>query len=94
MLEVSIFINILLLIILIVMGVLVKRLITKTFFYETTITNFYSGVSLVLHTMRALDEKKMFETDDEVGEVFSQLVDVLSTLRPIIYGLENNEEEN
>jgi hypothetical protein len=44
--------------------------------------------------MRSLDEKKMFETDDEVGEVFSQLVEMLNTLRPLLYGIQLNEEEN
>jgi hypothetical protein len=44
--------------------------------------------------MRALDEKQMFETDDEVGEIFSQLRDILFDLRPILYGKEPDEEKN
>lgn len=92
MLEFSIFMNIVQLIAIVVLVVLLRRMISKTDLYETTITNFYSDVALTLHTMRLLDEKKMFESDDEVGELFSQLVDVLSMLRPILYGLENDEK--
>jgi len=43
--------------------------------------------------MRVLDEKKMFETDDEVGEVFGQLTDIISMLRPILYGQEQDDKE-
>jgi uncharacterized OB-fold protein len=57
--------------------------------YETAIVEFYSAVALVLHTIRMLDEKQMFEEDDEVGSVFNQLVDVVNELRPIIYGIQN-----
>jgi hypothetical protein len=60
---------------------------------ESTIDNFYQYVSLTLNTMRALDEKQMFEKDDEVGSVFSQLTDVINDLRPMIYGSANFEEE-
>jgi hypothetical protein len=43
--------------------------------------------------MRALDEKQMFETDDEVGEIFAQLTDIISMLRPILYGQEQDDTE-
>jgi hypothetical protein len=45
----------------------------------------YSAVSITLHTMRTLDERRMFEQDDEVGVVFQELVDVVNNLRPFIY---------
>jgi hypothetical protein len=57
--------------------------------YERAIVEFYSAVALVLHTMRIIDEKKMFEEDDEVGSVFQQLVELVNELRPIAYGIEN-----
>lgn len=53
---------------------------------ESAINNFYSRVSITLHTMRAIDERQMFERDDEVGETFNQLVDVVNELRPLLYG--------
>jgi hypothetical protein len=36
--------------------------------------------------MRTLDEKQMFEKDDEVGDLFSQLTDTINELRPLLYG--------
>lgn len=78
----------------VVLGYTTWNLLKKIEFYEQSVEEFYSSLSIVLHTMRSLDEKKMFETDDEVGEVFSQLVDILNTLRPLLYGMQRNEEEN
>lgn len=60
--------------------------IKKIELLETTINNFYSRVSITLHAMRVIDERHMFERDDEVGEVFNQLTDVVNELRPLIYG--------
>lgn len=88
-----ILLNIILIIYAIGSAIVITKLFKQQDLYETTITEFYSSVSIVLHTMRTLDNKKMFETDDEVGYVFSQLVEVLSMLRPILYGPEPDEEE-
>lgn len=76
------------------LGYATHNLLKKVEIYEQSIEEFYSRTSIVLHSMRALDEKKMFETDDEVGSVFQQLVDILNTLRPILYGVMDDEEEN
>jgi cobalamin biosynthesis Mg chelatase CobN len=62
--------------------------------YEEYINMFYSRVSIVLATMRAIDERKIFESDDEVGDVFQQLVDTLGELRPLLYGEADAEEED
>lgn len=70
------------------------NLLRKLEVYESTIEEFYSRLSITLHTMRALDEKKMFETDDEVGSVFAQIVDIMGELRPLIYGTPDDKEEN
>ncbi len=72
----------------------IRNLSSKIEVYETSIEEFYSSLSITLHMMRALDEKQMFETDDEVGEIFSQLRDILFDLRPILYGKEPDEEKN
>jgi hypothetical protein len=71
----------------------VWNLLRKVEMYEQTIEEFYSQLSITLHAMRTIDEKQMFESDDEVGEMFSQLVDTMSTLRPLLYGMEQNEEK-
>jgi hypothetical protein len=78
----------------IMLGYATYNLLKKVEIYEQSIEEFYSRTSIVLHSMRALDEQKMFETDDEVGSVFQQLVDILNTLRPILYGVMDDEEEN
>lgn len=70
---------------------IVWNLSKKISVYEQTIEQFYSALTVTLATMRVLDTKQMFETDDEVGTVFQQLVDIVSNLRPILYGMEENE---
>jgi hypothetical protein len=77
-----------------VFGYIVYNLLRKVEIYEDNIEEFYSRTSIVLHSMRALDSKKMFETDDEVGTVFDQLVDMLNSLRPILYGVTDDKKEN
>jgi hypothetical protein len=62
--------------------------------YEEYVNLFYSRVAIVLASMRAIDEKKIFESDDEVGDVFQQLVDTLGELRPLLYGEADAEEED
>ena len=76
------------------LGYATYNLLKKLETYEKSIEEFYTSLSFVLHTMRTLDEKQMFESDDEVGTVFKQMADILFTLRPIIYGKEQNEEED
>lgn len=67
------------------------NLLRKIELYEENIQEFYSALSITLHTMRVIDEKKMFESDDEVGEVFEQLTDIVNDLRPLLYGTELDE---
>ena len=74
------------------MGYVIFNLSKKITLYEQTIQQFYEDTSIVLHTMRVLDEKQMFETDDEVGTLFQQLTDIIGTLRPLLYG--NTDDEN
>lgn len=75
------------------MGYLVWNLYRKTQIYEQSIEQFYSALTVTLANMRMLDARQMFETDDEVGTVFQQLVDIMSNLRPILYGMETNENQ-
>lgn len=60
--------------------------------YEDTIVRFMEGATAILATARMLDEKEMFEKDDEVGILFEQLLIVIGELRVLIYGEEENEE--
>lgn len=87
----TIFIVCLLLLLCAAMGYIISNLSKKITLYEQTIQSFYEDTSILLHTMRILDEKKMFETDDEVGTLFQQLTDIIGTLRPLLYGTSDDE---
>ena len=60
--------------------------------YEDNILRFYEGATKILRTTRHLDNKEMFEKDDEVGALFQQLITVIGELRGIIYETEEEEE--
>jgi hypothetical protein len=86
-----IFITIISFILSAILGFTTWNLLRKIEVYEQNLEQFYSAIAITLATMRQLDEKQMFETDDEVGTLFQQLVDILSNLRPILYGMEPND---
>jgi hypothetical protein len=81
--------------VIILLSYLVWNLSRKNTLYENVIQEFYSSLVVTLHAMRVIDEKQMFESDDEVGEIFQRLADTVSALRPILYGIgENDTKEN
>ena len=73
----------------------VNNVLARNEAFEKILSEFYSQVTITIHNMRVLDEKRMFQEDDEVGQIFSQLVDAVNDLRPLIYGSipENDSEE-
>ena len=73
-------------------GYAIYNTLRKVELYEETIQEFYSRLSITLHNMRRLDERQMFESDDEVGDVFRQLTDAVNELRPLLYGTAQNEQ--
>ena len=66
--------------------------VRKIEIYEDNIMRFYEGATQILRTSRHLDNKEMFEKDDEVGDLFQQLITVIGELRGIIYEKEEEEE--
>jgi hypothetical protein len=60
---------------------------------EQRLLDTYGMISVTLHTMRTLDERRMFEDDDEVGVVFQELVTVVNNLRPFIYESVNDDTQ-
>ena len=66
--------------------------VRKIEIYEDNIMRFYEGTTRILRTSRHLDNKEMFEKDDEVGALFQQLITVIGELRGIIYETEEEEE--
>ena len=73
------------------LGYAALNMLRKNERMEDAIENFYSRLQRTLNTMRTLDEKQMFEKDDEVGDVFSQLADTVNELRPLLYGSNVND---
>ena len=66
--------------------------VRKIEIYEDNIMRFYEGTTRILRTSRHLDNKEMFEKDDEVGALFQQLITVIGELRGLIYEEEEKEE--
>jgi len=62
--------------------------------YEARILQFYEDASEILATSRRLDKREMFEKDDEVGQLFEQLIDTIGGLRKLIYVTEEETEES
>ena len=87
----TIFIVCVLLLLCAAMGYIISNLSKKITLYEQSIQQFYEDTSMVLYTMRVLDEKKMFESDDEVGTLFQQLTEIVGSLRPLLYGTTDDE---
>lgn len=83
-----------LLLLLFISGFVIFNLLKKNEVYETAIEQFYSQTTFVLYTMRVLDAKQMFESDDEVGSLFVQLKDIIFTLQQFIQKEDDDKEEN
>ena len=66
--------------------------VKKIEIYEDNIMRFYTGATKILRASRQLDNREMFEKDDEVGTLFDQLIEVIGELRGIIYEKEEEEE--
>ena len=74
-----------------VMAYLIINSLRKIETYEDAINTFFEGSLSILTTARALDEKNMFEKDDDVGILFEQLLTVIGELRVLIYAEEKEE---
>ena len=66
--------------------------VKKIEIYEDNIMRFYTGATKILNDARHLDNREMFEKDDEVGTLFDQLIEVIGELRGIIYEEEEKED--
>ena len=66
--------------------------VKKIEIYEDNIMRFYTGTTKILTDARHLDNREMFEKDDEVGTLFDQLIEVIGELRGIIYEEEEKED--
>lgn len=72
------------------MGVIIKKLLGKIDMYESWILEFKENVMNTLEQMREMDkqglfatnlnDKGIFETDDQVGAIFKELLDLIEKL--------------
>ncbi len=63
---------------------------------EDAINEFYGRTNATVRLMRSIDNRQMFERDDEVGTVFKQLVECVDLLYAFVTEIRdgnNNEEE-
>jgi len=67
------------------LGYAVFNLLRKVELYETMIERFYTNTINILRTVRELDDRQMFEKDDEVGTLFQQLIGTIGELRGVVY---------
>ena len=56
------------------------NLLKKNEELEDAINEFYARTNATVRYMRFMDERQMFESDDEVGEVFKLLVETVDKL--------------
>ena len=56
------------------------NLLKKNEQLEDVINEFYARTNATVRYMRFMDERQMFESDDEVGEVFKLLVESVDNL--------------
>ena len=73
----------------IVEGYVIWNLMKKQEMLETWVENYSERMNTAYSDMQRIDSKGVFEADDEVGEVFTQLKDITEQLSNT--GLEEQE---
>jgi hypothetical protein len=73
----------------IVEGYVIWNLMKKQEMLETWVETYSEKMNVAYTDMRTIDDKGVFEADDEVGEVFTQLKDITEQLSNT--GLEEQE---
>ena len=73
---------------------IILNLTKKNDQYEEWILDFYNHSTKILDEMRELDEKQMFEKDDEVGVVFEDLTILVNSLSDKLEYDTSEKEEN
>jgi len=72
---------------------LVRINLTKVEIYEDWILEYKNQIEETYQALKFVDEKQMFEKDDEVGFVFSDILEIIKDLRTKIYEEEKNIEK-
>lgn len=76
--------TVLLTIVTIGLTLIVRAQLTKNQVLEDAINTFYARTTETFRLMKMYDDRQMFESDDEVGVVFKQLVGCLSELETFV----------
>lgn len=63
---------------------LVKNSLNKIEFYENFINDRRQQYETLLNTIREIDSKELFEKDDDVGAVFTQIKDEIESFENIL----------
>ena len=89
------YILIILLIISLIINVLLFKLftinLTKVEIYEAWILEYKNQINETYQALKFVDDKQIFEKDDEVGFVFSDILEIIKDLKTKIY---DEEEKN
>ena len=80
--EIFIIIVLFLIICILVYGI--SNILKKLEFYESFIRDKRFQYEQLLNTIREIDSKELFEKDDEVGSVFSQIKEEIETFNNIL----------
>lgn len=67
--------------------------LTKVDIYEAWILGYKNQIEETYQVLKFVDEKQIFEKDDEVGFVFSDILKIIKDLRTKIYEEETTKEE-
>jgi len=67
--------------------------LTKVDIYEAWILGYKNQIEETYQALKFIDEKQIFEKDDEVGFVFSDILKIIKDLRTKIYEEETTKEE-
>lgn len=63
---------------------IVWNLLKKVEMQELALESMYEQVSTTLRVMKELDNRQMFENDDEVGTVYAQVSNTVNSLKIIL----------
>lgn len=89
------YILLILLIISLIINVLLFKLftinLTKVDIYEAWILEYKNQINETYQALKFVDDKQIFEKDDEVGFVFSDILEIIKDLKTKIY---DEEEKN
>jgi len=83
--------TIILLVIACVLSYTTYNLLRKNEELEDVINQFYGRTNATVRLMRHLDNRQIFEQDDEVGSVFKQLVECTDLLYAFVTEIRNGD---